>query len=359
MTQHDRIALTSRRSFLQVLAMLGVGGSALLRSGRARAAVDAATDAGAAKLSWPGITHRTLGRTGFKASRLVFGCGAALSRGPKDALLNSAFDAGINVFDVGFRAYYNDAEQNLAPFLKKRRDEIFLISKAMATRDLEPHESVSPARAKSLASRWLEMLDESLRELRVEHVDAYYLMASNNPSFVGSEEVHSAFQKAKQAGKLSHLGLSTHQNAQRVLETAIETGWYDLAMIAITPAGWYDWADKAILPGTKPLAGLHPLLARARASGMGLIGMKAGRYLAGRKFLGWGNPTAFDQYYDAKLMASGLSAFQRSYAYVLAHGLDAVNADMQSLSHFHENFVAAATSAEYFDQARSAGPVAS
>jgi hypothetical protein len=119
-------------------------------------------------------------------------------------------------------------------------------------------------------------------------------------------------------------------------------------MIAITPAGWYDWADRRILPGTKPLTGLQQLLARARESGMGLIGMKAGRYLAGRKFLGWGNPTAFDEYYDPKLMASGLSPFQRSYAYVLAHGLDAVNADMQSLSHLHENFVAAATSAEYF-----------
>jgi aryl-alcohol dehydrogenase-like predicted oxidoreductase len=224
----------------------------------------------------------------------------------------------------------------------------------MVTRDLDPHEAVRPARAKALANTWLDMLDGSLRELRVEHVDAYYLMASNNPSFVGSEEVHAAFEQAKQAGKLSHLGLSTHQNAQAVLEKAVDTGWYDLAMIAITPAGWYDWADKAILPGTKPLVGLQQLFARARESGMGLIGMKVGRYLAGRKFIGWGKPTAFDEYYDPKLMGAGLSPYQRSYAYVLAHGLDAVNADMQSLSHFHENFVAAATSAEYFPQ-RSSG----
>ena len=81
---------------------------------------------------------------------------------------------------------------------------------------------------------------------------------------------------------------------------------------------------------------------------MGIIGMKAGRYLAGRKFMGWGKPDAFDEFYDPKLLTSKLSSFQRSYAFVLAHGLDAVNADMQSLAHLRENVSAAASSSEYF-----------
>jgi hypothetical protein len=49
-------------------------------------------------------------------------------------------------------------------------------------------------------------------------------------------------------------------------------------------------------------------------------------------------------------MQAKLSEFQRSYAFVLEHGIDAVNADMQSLMHLQENFFAAATSAEYFEQ---------
>jgi len=77
--------------------------------------------------------------------------------------------------------------------------------------------------------------------------------------------------------------------------------------------------------------------------------MKAGRFLADRSFLGWGNPDAFDEHYDAKLLKAKLSEFQRSYAFVLEHGLDVVNADMQSMLHLKENFVAAATSADYFD----------
>ena len=87
----------------------------------------------------------------------------------------------------------------------------------------------------------------------------------------------------------------------------------------------------------------------ARAAGIGLVGMKAGRFLAGRAWLGWGNPEAFDEHYDEKLMSAKLSEFQRSYAFVLEHGLDVVNADMQQMMHLKENFIAAATSAEYFD----------
>jgi predicted aldo/keto reductase-like oxidoreductase len=338
---------TDRRRFLQYLAMLGVGAQTLLRSGDVKAATAAARAAETFPPT-PPMTYRKLGRTGHDASRLIFGCGAALSRQPNDPLLNAAFEAGINVFDVGFRGYYNDAEKNLGPFARKVRDQIFLISKAYVPLDVEPDEEITLAQARSGAASWLELMDGSLRELGVDHVDAYYLMGSYNPSIVGSDEIQGAFQKARQAGKVRYLGLSTHQNAQAVLETAIRTGAYDLSMIAITPGGWYDWKDKNILEGSPPMKRLQPVLARARDAGIGLVGMKAGRFLAGRKFLGWGNPKAFDEFYDDKLLAAKLSPYQRSYAYVLEHGLDVVNADMQSFGHLHENIVAAATSPQYF-----------
>ena len=295
--------------------------------------------------------RRKLGRTGFEGSRLVFGCGAALSRGPRDELLEAALDAGINVFDNGTRRYYSDAEVNLAPFLKRhkqKRDEIFLISKAMTYLDVAPDTTITVDQGKQAAATWTELLGESLRELEVDYVDAYYVMASNNPSIVKSEEIRRAFENARDAGKVKHLGLSTHQNARRVLEAAMQTGWYDLAQIAITPAGWYDFVDRSILPDSPPMTGLKPFLDRVRASGIGLIGMKAGRYLAGRKFFGWGKPDAFDAHYDESFMKAGLSPFQRSYAFVLAHGLDAVNADMQSMEHLEENVAAAATSSSHF-----------
>jgi hypothetical protein len=341
----DSPLLSGRRRFLRALAMLAVGGKALLRSRSADAATNGA--AGTA-LAWPKMTTRRLGRTNFEASRLVFGCGAALSGAPNDPLLEAALEAGVNVFDVGTRRYYDDAEQNMAAFLRRHRDQLFLISKAPIYLEVDPDQAITGAQGRQAAATWLECLDESLGQLGVDHVDAYYLMASNNPTVVGSDEIQRAFERAKQAGKVRFLGLSSHQNAEAVLTKAVETGAYALATIAITPGGWYDWEKRSILEGSPPMVELQPRLARAREADMGLIGMKAGRYLAGRKFLGWGKPDAFDGFYDSKLLASKLSAFQRSYAFVLAHGLDCVNADSQTLAHLHENAIAAATSSHYF-----------
>jgi len=335
----------SRRRFFQYAAALGIGSQTLLRSGDLRAAVFDAKESVA--LPWPDMQYRALGRTGFNASRLSFGCGAALMRRPNDRLLNTAFDAGINLFDVGFGRYYDMAERNMRGFLQRHRDEIFLISKAYIGKQVEPGDEFTVADAKQAAAGWLAYMDESLSDLGCEQVDAYYFMASNNTQVIASDEMYRAFESARAAGKTRFLGLSTHQNAAAVLETAIASKRFDLAMIAITPGGWYDWESKGILPGTPKMTELRPLLDQARKAGIGLIGMKAARYIAGRSFLGRGNAQAFDEYYSDELRSARLSAFQRSYAFVLENGLDCVNADIQSIDQLKENFIAAATAQQY------------
>ena len=336
---------TDRRSFLQFLTMLGVGGQVLLQTRNVQAAETAAKES-VDNAAWPGMTYRTLGRTGFRASRLVYGCGAALSRRPNDRLLNVAMQAGVNVYDVGYSDYYGDAEKNLGAFAKRHRDEIFLISKAPV--DIDADEEVTAEVAKRAAGNWTAYMEGSLKELDTDHVDAYYQMAANNPGIVRAEEMYRAFEDAKAAGKVTYLGLSTHENAQECLEAATETGWYDLAMIAITPAGWYDWNSRKILPGSDDMVHLAPRLKRARDAGIGLVGMKVGRALAGRRWGGGADGTIFDEFYDEAYLKADLSDFQRSYAYVLAHGLDVVNADIQDYTILKENFVAAATSEKHF-----------
>lgn len=330
----------TRRRVLQLLALLGVGGAGLVRA--ARALADEAD-------AWPKMAYRTLGRTGFRGSRLVFGCGAALMFRRREELLNVAFERGINVFDVGTSDYYRWAEGNLADFAKKNRDQIFLISKGLVGMPLTPDDVLSREQHVAAARNWSAALDKSLKDLKTDHVDAYYVMAANNVSLIRSEEMYQAFLAAKQAGKVDHWGVSTHENAQAVLEAAGDTGWYSLAQIAITPGGWYDWKKKQVLEGSPPMTELRPVLDKARAASIGLIGMKAARFIAG-SFLGFGpdRPKAFDAQYSAAYLAARLSAFQRSYAFVLAHGLDAVNADSQSIEHLHENYTAAANAESYF-----------
>ena len=325
----------SRRAFMKLSAAAAAGGQRLFA---------AETSAGkACRNKRPSMTYRKLGRTDIVSSRLVFGCGAALAGGKAVRLLDRAFEAGINHFDVGSNIYYKGSERALAPFLKAHRDDVWIISKAPAPVRPVRGKPFSVKQAKTAVKMWTRLMEGSLKDLQTDHMDAYYLMAVNNPLLVRSEEVHAAFTKAKKAGKVTYLGLSTHNNAQAVLDAAGETGWYDIAMIGITPGGWYDWDTKDLAKGTPPLLELQSVLSKARKAGIGLVGMKAARHLAPSKSLGKGDQTAFNRYYHEKLKASKLSPFQRSYVYVLQHGLDVVNSDMQNFKHLEENIAAAAS----------------
>jgi aryl-alcohol dehydrogenase-like predicted oxidoreductase len=337
-----------RREFIKIVATAAISGPVLLTNACSQTNQSSGTQETIRRNEQPTMTYRKLGRTGFSSSRLVFGCGAALMGGRSARLLQRAFEAGINHFDVGSDIYYKGSEGHLAHFLKDHRDQVWVVSKAPAYVPSKSGDSITLEQARFAAKYWTGLMDASLKDLQTDYVDAYYLMAVDNPSLVRSEEVYNAFLKAKSAGKVGYFGLSTHKNAQKVLEAAIETGWYDLAMIGITPAGWYDWSTKSLAQHTATLVELQGLLKRAGEAGMGLIGMKAVRYLAPYWSMGKGDPSAFDNVYGEKLKASPFSPFQRAYAYVLQHGLDVVNADMRNFKHLEENIIAAATSDRYF-----------
>jgi aryl-alcohol dehydrogenase-like predicted oxidoreductase len=337
-----------RREFIKIVATAAFSGPIILTEAYSATNESTRTNEIIHRNERPTMSYRELGRTGFLSSRLVFGCGAALMGGRAVRLLERAFEAGINHFDVGSDIYYKGSERHLAPFLKDHRDQVWVVSKAPAYVRTKSSDSITLEQAKSAAKYWTGLMDASLEDLQTDYVDAYYLMAVDNPSLVRSEEVYNAFLKAKAAGKVGYFGLSTHKNAQKVLEAAIETGWYDLAMIGITPAGWYDWNTKSLVQDTPPLIELQGLLQRAREAGIGLIGMKAVRYLAPSRSLGQGDPTAFDHVYGDKFKSSSFKPFQAAYAYVLQHGIDVVNADMQNFKHLEENIIAAATADQYF-----------
>ena len=342
---HDSL---DRREFIKLLAAAAVIEPAFLSAVGSETKTLTKSDKLIHRNEQPSMTYRKLGRTNFISSRLVFGCGAALVGGRGVRLLDRAFEAGINHYDVGSDIAYKGSERSLAPFMKAHKDKIWVASKAPLSVRIKPDESITLEQARTAANSWATLLNTSLKDLQTEYVDAYYLMGVDNPAFVRSEEIYKAYLDAKDAGKVVHFGISTHRNAQKVLEAAIETGWYDVAMIGITPSGWYDWSTKDLVKGTPPLTELQPLLNRARKAGIGLIGMKTVRHLALMAASGRGDTTAFDEVYSEEFKASPLNPFQRAYAYVLEHGLDVVNADMQNFKHLEENIIAAATSHTYF-----------
>ena len=347
MSEPYRASAFDRRTFMKTSAV-AVAGTAMAAAGPA-----AGNDAGGLihRNERPDrMTYRQLGKTNFMSSRLVFGCGAALSGGKALNLLEHAYEAGVNHYDVGSNAYYKGAENNLAPFMKKYRDQIWVTSKAPVrlSAAVKENEPMPLEVAKDAAKLWTTLLDKSLQDLDTDHIDAYYIMMVNLPQLVRAEPMRDAFMAAKEAGKVSHFGISTHQRAEECLAAAAETGWYSQAMVAITPAGWYDLTKWGPRPDGQSLKQLQPALDKAREAGIGIIGMKAAQYLASRAPEGENRLAAFDNFYPVKLAESSLSPFQRSYAYCLEHGVDVMNSDMQNVKHFEENVLAARTAQSYF-----------
>ena len=113
------------------------------------------------------MEYRRLGRSGLKVSALSFGSWVTFSFQLDDSkaetILHRAYDAGINVFDVGYSGYYYYAQENLSSFIRKVRDNVFLISKAPAEldSDIAPNQEVTTDQAKRAAKIWSERLDES------------------------------------------------------------------------------------------------------------------------------------------------------------------------------------------------------
>jgi len=352
----DNKAKLNRRAFLKTST--AAAGVAILASGNPSTGRVLAADGYDHRNERPDrMQYRKLGRTNLMCSALVFGCGAALRDGKAVRLLERAYDQGVNHFDVG--RTYKGSEAAMAPFLKKHRGDIWVTSKgpARTNEPLGPDAPLTVDYAKGAMRYWTRQLDDSLKALDTDYVDAYYLMGVNHAEFIKSDETLAAFNKAKEAGKVGHFGISTHERAQECLEAAIDADWYSLAMIALTPSGWYDYRDRSLRKGTATLKEIRPLLDQARESGIGLVGMKAARHIAINPYGGrYGDAekqnteatAAFDEHYEMKFLKAPLSPFQRTYAYVLENGLDVVNADMQNFKHFEENLVAARTSHEYF-----------
>ena len=127
------------------------------------------------------MPYRRLGRTNFMSSRLIFGCGAALIGGRAVKLLDRAYDAGVNYYDVGSNDYYKGAEQHLAPFAKRHRGDIWITSKGYARSavDHQPGADVSIEYAKSAVTYWLNLIDQSLIDLKSDYIDSYFIQGAN------------------------------------------------------------------------------------------------------------------------------------------------------------------------------------
>ena len=152
-----------------------------------------------------------LGRTGIEASAIAFGC-LPLQRQPMEdvtRLLRKAYDNGINYYDTA--RIYSDSEEKIGVALSDVRNEIFIATKS--------HHFT--------AQGVTEDLETSLRLLKTDHVD---VLQVHNPPFCpkpgGEDGVYDAMLRAKQEGKILHIGITNHR--EHIAREAIESGLYEV-----------------------------------------------------------------------------------------------------------------------------------
>lgn len=169
------------------------------------------------------MEYRELGRTGMNVSTVAFGTSPLGDMfGPASAesgiaAVHRALDAGINLFDSSVYYGMGLAEERLGTALAGHRDEVFVSTKAgRFGADVFDY---SPARLRA-------SLEESLRLLRTDHVDVFFL---HDVEYVDLDPVltdaFAALQQLKDDGLTRFIGMSGYpmKTLQRVVaETDVD-----------------------------------------------------------------------------------------------------------------------------------------
>ena len=227
----------SRRDFLKMvppavagLAVLG-GMSARLGGIARAAAMDEAPRI---------LDYRPLGKTGFKISDISMGAGV------DDAVIQYAYERGINYFDTADSYYNGKGEEAFGRALKRVRDKCVISTKHM----------VEPGWKKETL---MEKVNASLKRLDSDYVDLLFMQGVGDPALFKNEEILSAYRALKEQGKYRFLCFSTH-DTDAVVPAAIESGLFSAAMLMYIPSMF------------KEMDEMH---ARLHEAGIGIIAMKA------------------------------------------------------------------------------------
>jgi aryl-alcohol dehydrogenase-like predicted oxidoreductase len=211
---------------------------------------------------------RPFGNTGMQVGALGFGAaeiGFEHTDDPTvDTLLGLAQDLGVNVIDTA--AMYSDSEEKLGRALRGRRNQFFLFTKCglyppprsnftglwlYAKRKLrnaigraDEYESIywHPS-----ALEW--NIEQSLRHLKTDRIDLIQLHSCSEET-LHRHEVIEVLQRARQAGKVLHIGYSGDGSAACY---AIQCGQFEAVQMSINVA------DQQAIDVAVPLAHQHSM----------------------------------------------------------------------------------------------------
>jgi aryl-alcohol dehydrogenase-like predicted oxidoreductase len=218
------------------------------------------------------MEYRSLGRTGVQASSLCLGTanfGNPTSEEVSRRIMQTALDAGINIFDTGNNYNAGESERIIGRFLKEtgQRDRVLLATKVYYPMGDGPNDRG--------LSRYhiLRACEDSLRRLQTDRIDLYYTHRSAS-SIIPIDETLAALTHLIRQGKVLYIGCTTHP-AWEIMEAlmASELKGYARYVAESSP---YNLLDRRVENERVPLCQRHGL-AMLPWSPIAM-GMLAGRY---------------------------------------------------------------------------------
>lgn len=225
------------------------------------------------------IPYRRVGRSGLVLPALSLGLwhnfGDATPIDTQRALLRTAFDLGINHFDLAnnYGPPYGRAEINFGRLLQEdfraHRDELVISTKAGWDMWPGPYGQGGSSRKYLLSS-----LDQSLARLGLDYVDIFYSHRFDPDTPL--EETAGALASAVQQGKALYVGISSY-SAGKTRELAALLREWKVPLLIHQPA--YNllnrWVEKDLLATTEELGtGVIAFTPLAQ-------GLLTGKYLGG------------------------------------------------------------------------------
>jgi aryl-alcohol dehydrogenase-like predicted oxidoreductase len=154
------------------------------------------------------MRYQVLGRSGLRVSQLFLGAmtfaeGFAHGPGLEEArsIIGTYADAGGNVIDTAINYRDGASEEIVGEALAGRRDRFVLATKYGVSRDRD-----DPNAAGSHRKNLRLSLETSLRRLRTDYIDLYYVHLWDHLTPI--DETMRALDDAVRAGKILHVGIS-------------------------------------------------------------------------------------------------------------------------------------------------------
>lgn len=170
--------------------------------------------------------YRTLGRTGIKLPIVSMG----VMRSDNPNLVRAALDKGVEHLDTAHGYQEGRNEKMLGEILKDYPRRSYTI----ATKIHQPGMDRKTGKYSEEATEksFMDMFEVSMERLGLDYVDILYHHAVGSREGTLHKPTLNAMQKIKESGRARSLGISTHSREPEVIRAAIESGVYDVVLVA-------------------------------------------------------------------------------------------------------------------------------